>query len=115
MVDFNQKLKERNMVKGPMKTPKNGAVDTQAAQEAIVEDLRKTVNSLDTTIAIYKNDMSRALQALKVKYGTDTVEEALAKADGINQEMADLEKSKNNLLAQIRLSMQKYSNEALGR
>lgn len=106
MVDFNKKLQEKRAMK---KTPKNGAPpETGASQEAIVEDLRKTVNSLDTTIAIYKNDMSRALQALKVKYGTDTVEAALAAADGINHEMAQVEKSKGALIAKIRSAMQKY-------
>lgn len=96
------------------KTPKNGNGTSGVPDEAVVEDLRKTLNSLDTTIAIYKNDMERALKSLQDKYGVNSIEEALGKADSINQEMAQLEKSKGALLAKIKVAMQKYSNEAMG-
>jgi len=99
------------------KTPKNGKNGKGASSlpdEAAVEDLRKTLNSLDTAITIYKNDMERALKSLQDKYGVSTIEEALAKADLINREMEKLETSKGTLLAKIKVAMEKYSNEAMG-
>lgn len=89
------------------KTPKRKP--TKVNPEELVNKLRKTIQGLKTNIAIYENDMQRAVQSLKDQYGIETIEEGIQMVESLDAELQEKEKDLDSIAAKIEVALRNYS------
>jgi len=82
-----------------------------ANDEAIVNNLKNLINTLNNNIVVYENDMDRSLKKLKNSYDISDKKDVENLLDAIDEERKQLLKRKSDLISEAESMMNKYSEE----
>jgi hypothetical protein len=70
-------------------------------QEATIDKARQTVASLEKNLTIYESDLKRNAKTLCDTFKVDNVDDALLKAEEMNQKLPGLQSERDELIVEI--------------
>lgn len=91
----------------------NKVLKNSQDDKAIIERLKSDLETLNQNLAIYKNDIARAINELKSRFGVKTIQDATKAIDDLTEEIKLLETERNNIIKEVEVKMSKYNTEAM--
>lgn len=83
---------------------------SSADPEQMAKNLRKIVADLKTQLAICNNDMNRALEDMKTKYGIDSISAGVKRVEELNKILRLKNEELERISNRISSAMEKYQN-----
>lgn len=76
--------------------------------EEVVSQFKRAIESLNTNIAIYENDITRSLQKMKDKFGITSIDEAINQIEVLDRELSMKEEELEKVIQKISVAMETY-------